>query len=366
MLSLQVKPLSGGGRAVNYYFSQDNYYFSGELSTAWHGKGAEKLGLSGEVNQAVLDAFVDGHLSNGEVLGIKSSSGETKHRGGYDLTFTAPKSMSYLALVGGEKELIELHKRAVAKALSVAESMAAAARLVKSGNMQYEKTDNLTFATIMHDTSRELDPNLHTHALLMNATECSDGKWRALASDMTRKHGTMEWIMNNKIFLGLVYRSEIAVGIKSMGLGIEKTGGPHGLFEIEGFDQALLTGISKRRTQIKKEVATMKSDTVKAFDRATQNTRKTKVVRDGEELREQWTKESMAYGVNPKTYMRELQDKANASKIKPEMSHNTYGHQAIQDAIFHLSEGNIRMSYQAILEKGLYFSLGDCNVETFN
>jgi len=366
MLSLQIKPLSSGGRAVSYYFSQDNYYFSGELSTAWHGKGAEKLGLSGEVNQAVLEAFVDGHLPNGEVLGIKTSSGETKHRGGYDLTFTAPKSMSYLALVGGEKELIELQKRAVAKALSVAESMAAEARLVKSGSMQFEKTGNLTFATIMHDTSRELDPNMHTHALMMNATECSDGKWRALASDMTRNHGTMEWIMNNKIFLGLVYRSEIAFGVKALGLGIEKTGDPHGLFEIEGFDKELLTGISKRRAQIKDEVATMKSDSVKAFDRATQNTRKTKVVRDGAELREQWCEESKTYGIDPKTYMRVLQDKAEASKVAPDVSHSVYGHQAIQDAISHLSEGNIRMSYQAILEKGLYFSLGECNVETLS
>ena len=363
MLSLQAKPLSGGGRAVNYYFSQDNYYFSGELSTAWHGKGAEKLGLKGEVNQAVLEAFVDGNLPNGEVLGIKTSSGEMKHRGGYDLTFTAPKSMSYLALVGDEKALIDLHKRAVAKALSVAESMAAEARLVKSGSMQYEKTGNLTFATIIHDTSRELDPNLHIHALLMNATECSDGKWRALASDMTRKHGTMEWIMNNKIFLGMVYRSEIAVGVKEMGLGIEKTGDPYGLFEIKGFDQALLTGISKRRTQIKEEVATMKSDTVKAFDRATQNTRKVKVVRDGEELREHWHKESMSYGIDPKTYMSVLQEQERESKPEHEVSDGTYGHQAIQDAISHLSEGNIRMSYQAILEKGLYFSIGECNVE---
>jgi len=364
MLSLQIKPISDGGRASRYYFSQDNYYFSGELSTAWQGKGADKLGLKGRVDQESLEAMMGGKLPTGEFVGIKTASGEIKHRGGYDLTFSAPKSLSYLALVGGNDTLTKLHDTAVSKVLSVIESMAAEARMVKKGDMTYEKTNNLTFATINHDTSRELDPNLHTHALMMNLTECSDGKWRSLASDMTRKHGTMEWIMDNKIFLGMVYRSEVAMGLKGMGLEIEATGDAHGLFEIKHFDKALLEGISKRRSQITEEVSSMKSSTIKAFDRATQNTRKSKTVRDGAELRAQWFEESKAYGIEPKTYKEVLQAKTRETQTNHTPSREKVRHQAVFEAISHLSESNLTLSYQSILEKSLYFSLGSCDVDT--
>ena len=228
MLSLQVKPINN----PKYYFAKENYYFTNQLTTQWVGLGAEKQNLLGEVDVQTLEALVGGVLPSGDVIGFKSQSGEIKHRGGYDLTFSAPKSVSYLALVCEHNEFVDLHLNAVKTVLKLIEREAAEARTSGKEGVAYEKTGNLCFATILHDTSREQDPQLHVHALLMNCTERLDGQWRALASDISRNHGTMEWIMDNQIFLGLVYRAEIAMGLKDMGLETETTGDPHGLFEM--------------------------------------------------------------------------------------------------------------------------------------
>ncbi|MDP1615240.1 MAG: relaxase domain-containing protein, partial [Methylococcales bacterium] len=109
MLSLRVKPIKMPG----YYFDKENYYFSNQLTTEWVGLSAERQNLSGEVNVLSLEAVVRGALPSGDVIGLKTQSGEIKHRGGYDLTFSAPKSVSYLGLVCGHKEFIDLHLNAV-------------------------------------------------------------------------------------------------------------------------------------------------------------------------------------------------------------------------------------------------------------
>ena len=188
MLSLRIQPISQAGGAARYYFSKDNYYFTGELSASWRGQSAERLALGERVSVEQLEMILSGVLPNGEIIGLKSLSGEVKHRGGYDLTFSAPKSVSYLALVTGDKDFIDIHQRAVQKVLQIIEKEAAQARKMGLSGVEYEKTGNLAFATILHDTSREQDPLLHTHALMMNLTERLDGKWRALSSPIRKNH----------------------------------------------------------------------------------------------------------------------------------------------------------------------------------
>lgn len=360
MLSLRVKPIKMPG----YYFDKENYYFSNQLTTEWVGLSAERQNLSGEVNVLSLEAVVRGALPSGDVIGLKTQSGEIKHRGGYDLTFSAPKSVSYLGLVCGHKEFIDLHLNAVKTVLKLIEKEAAEARKSGKEGMEYEKTGNLCFATILHDTSRELDPQLHVHALLMNFTERLDGKWRALASDISRNHGTMEWIMDNQIFLGLVYRSEIALGLKEMGLEIEHTGDAHGLFEIKHFDKTLLERMSKRRTQVEEHIKGMHSNSLKAYDRATLDSRKSKEVVSPEELRMRWKAESEALGVNPATYLATLKDKTKESHTPKEaMSNNQELDRSVLDAIAHLEEKKLTFTYQEVLQTSLYFSLGEQGFE---
>lgn len=362
MLSLQIKPIQSGSEAGEYYFSKDNYYFSNELSTAWQGVASQRLNLKGEVTQETLKLMLNGTLPNGEVITKKSATDETKHRGGYDLTFSAPKSLSYLALVCGHTEFIELHNNAVTKVLTLIELHAAEARKQTSDGMLYEKTKNLSFATINHDTSREKDPHLHTHALLMNATERSDGKWRALASDYHQKHGTMEWISKNKIFLGLVYRSEIAMGLKEHGLDIEFTGDAHGLFEIKNFDQNLLDRLSKRRSQIEKQVTSVGYFSQKAYDTATLSSRARKEINDPKVLRESWINESLLCSVDPKTYLNDLKNQTK-NEISMDVKPSKEAHNIVEDAIFHLSEKKLQFEYNDILEATLYLSIGKLGLQ---
>lgn len=359
MLSLRVKPIKMPG----YYFDKENYYFSNQLTTEWVGLSAERQNLSGEVNVLSLEAVVRGALPSGDVIGLKTQSGEIKHRGGYDLTFSAPKSVSYLGLVCGHKEFIDLHLNAVKTVLKLIEKEAAEARKSGKEGMEYEKTGNLCFATILHDTSREQDPQLHVHALLMNFTERLDGKWRALASDISRNHGTMEWIMDNQIFLGLVYRSEIALGLKEMGLEIEHTGDAHGLFEIKHFDKTLLERMSKRRTQVEEHIKGMHSNSLKAYDRATLDSRKSKEVVSPEELRMRWRAESEALGVNPATYLATLKDKTKESHELQAVMSNKELDKSVLDAIAHLEEKKLTFTYQEVLQTSLYFSLGEQGFE---
>lgn len=360
MLSMQVKPITN----PSYYFSKDNYYFSGELSSQWVGLSAERQHLLGEVNVAILESVVGGVLPSGDVIGMKSQSGEIKHRGGYDLTFSAPKSVSYLALVCEHKEFTDLHLNAVKTVLQVIEREAAQARKSGKEGMEYEKTGNLCFATILHDTSREQDPQLHVHALLMNFTERLDGKWRALASDIMRNNGTMEWIMDNQIFLGLLYRSEIAHGLKGMGLEIEHTGDAHGLFEIKHFDKELMQSLSKRRTQVEEQIKGMHSQSLKAYDRATLDSRKQKEETNPDTLRKRWIDESRSLGIDPSTYLAQIKEQTRASvAIQPIKSNDLSYTKGVQEAIAHLEERKISFTHQELLQSSLYFSLGAHNFD---
>ncbi len=93
---------------AGYYSHEDNYYASGSLDSRWMGEGAEKLGLKGEVASADMDAVRQGKLPDGSDLS-RMVNGVNKHRSGYDLTFSAPKSVSVMALVGEDRRFIEAH-----------------------------------------------------------------------------------------------------------------------------------------------------------------------------------------------------------------------------------------------------------------
>ncbi|WP_230849021.1 conjugative transfer relaxase/helicase TraI [Legionella saoudiensis] len=361
MLSLRVQPI----KKASYYYDKENYYFSNQLTTEWVGFSAEKQNLSGEVEVQTLEQLVGGVLPSGDVIGFQTHQGEIKHRGGYDLTFSAPKSVSYLGLVAGHKEFIDLHLNAVKTVLKVIEKEAAQARKTGKSGVEYEHTGNLCFATILHDTSRELDPQLHVHALMMNFTERLDGKWRALASDISRNHGTMEWIMNNQILLGLIYRSEIALGLNEMGLEIESTGDAHGLFEIKHFDKGLLECLSKRRGQVKEEVKGMRSSSLKAYDRATLDSRKEKTVVSPEALRERWTNESNVFGIDPSSYFSQLKEKtAQSRSVKDSQVSSDELGMNVMYAIKHLEEKKLSFTHHELLQTSLYFSMGEHNFET--
>ena len=111
------------------------------------------------------------------------------------------------ALIHGDKAIIAAHEKAVAAAVQEAEKLAQA-RTTHAGKTITQNTGNLVVASFRHETSRALDPELHTHAFVMNMTQRGDGQWRALKNDE---------LMRAKMHLGDVYKQELALELTKAG-----------------------------------------------------------------------------------------------------------------------------------------------------
>ncbi|WP_407263038.1 MobF family relaxase [Klebsiella quasipneumoniae] len=211
---LSFSQVKSAGSAGNYYTEKDNYYVIGSMEERWQGKGAELLGLEGKVDKQVFTELLQGKLPDGSDL-TRIQDGVNKHRPGYDLTFSAPKSVSMLAMLGGDKRLIDAHNRAVTVALNQVESLAST-RVKKDGVSETVLTGNLIIARFNHDTSRAQDPQIHTHSVVINATQNGD-KWQTLASDTVGKTGFSETILANRIAFGKIYQNSLRADVESMG-----------------------------------------------------------------------------------------------------------------------------------------------------
>ncbi|NBT86336.1 MAG: conjugative relaxase, partial [Alphaproteobacteria bacterium] len=209
------------------YFAKDDYYASNDPNhqkfSNWYGEGAKELGLEGSVVAEDFRNVLDGKLSNGQVIGVQKGL-NVIHDPGRDLTFSAPKSVSIMALVYEDQRLIEAHGQAVKNALDEIEKNYLKTRFKKNGEITLEGTGKMVAAMFKHELSRDLDPQLHTHAIIANVTVDDKGKWRSAFFDE---------IYDNKKFLGLIYRSELARLVKDLGYEIEHKG-KECLFEIKG------------------------------------------------------------------------------------------------------------------------------------
>lgn len=264
---------------AGYYSHEDNYYASGSLESRWMGEGAEKLGLKGEVASADMDAVRQGKLPDGSDLS-RMVNGVNKHRSGYDLTFSAPKSVSVMALVGEDRRFIEAHNRAVAVVMQEVEKLVSA-RITEEGKTETVLTGNMVAALYNHDTSRDFDPQLHTHALVFNAT-FADEKWRSLASDTRMKTGFSENLYATKIALGNLYRSALREDIESMGFETV-TAGKNGLWELKDVPVDVFSSRSQAIREAAGPDASAKSRDVAALD-----TRQAKAWADPELLKADW------------------------------------------------------------------------------
>ncbi|HAV9064196.1 conjugative transfer relaxase/helicase TraI [Escherichia coli] len=264
---------------AGYYSHEDNYYASGSLDSRWMGEGAEKLGLKGEVASADMDAVRQGKLPDGSDLS-RMVNGVNKHRSGYDLTFSAPKSVSVMALVGEDRRFIEAHNRAVAVVMQEVEKLISA-RITEEGKTETVLTGNMVAALYNHDTSRDLDPQLHTHALVFNAT-FADEKWRSLASDTRMKTGFSENLYATKIAFGNLYRSALREDVESMGFETV-TAGKNGLWELKDVPVDVFSSRSQAIREAAGPDASAKSRDVAALD-----TRQAKAWADPELLKADW------------------------------------------------------------------------------
>jgi conjugative relaxase-like TrwC/TraI family protein len=224
------------------YYTKEDYYSAEEAAhpTKWVGKGAASLGLAGVVNQQEFSQMLSGQATDGQVLTGKVVDPE-KRRAATDFTFSAPKSVSIAALVQQDERVLEAHHQAVAKALAVLEERYAQTRVSTEAGRTKVTTGNIAAAVFTHSTSREAEPQLHSHCVVMNATQLPDGRWFSLSNEAA--------IANQKL-LGQIYQNELAVALKQQGYQIEPKA--HGQFELAGYSPELLKAFSTRRQQILK------------------------------------------------------------------------------------------------------------------
>ena len=252
------KPLSAG-QAQSYHqkeftAKEQNYWSQrGVIAGEWQGRLAGQFGLVGAVSAEDFAKLSQGqHPQTGEQLVRQRASyeyqdadGKTiktmEHRAGWDATFSAPKSVSLTALVGGDERVREAHRESVRVALDQLEHYTQA-RI--GGNHPPETTGKFIAAKFEHDTARPVDgyvaPQLHTHAVVFNVTERDNGQPRAIQPQS---------LFASQQFATAIYQSELTYKLRQF--GYEITTGRSGAPEIKGYTQEYLDASSPRSQQIR-------------------------------------------------------------------------------------------------------------------
>ena len=247
---ISISSFQGAEQARTYY--KHDYYASQEQGEFW-GSAAQVFGLKeGEnVTEQKFERLLNSlHPNDGKKL--------TKgHRSGFDVTFSAPKSVSILTeyfAARGEKEkekaLRKAHQKAVREAMREIEKLAYTRVRGQNGNIQRVRA-NIVYASFMHDTAREIggviDPQLHTHNFIFNVVAYTDPKTGEFRT------GTIEniEIFRNKMLLGQIYRNQLAKELQNLGFEIEVTDRKNGFFEIKGIEKEILDEFSGRSKQIR-------------------------------------------------------------------------------------------------------------------
>lgn len=352
---LSISPSAGSTE----YYGADNYYFDdGRASSQWFGKGAAILGLSGEVGRDDYDAMRRGHLPNGTKLG-RVKDGEWKHLPGWDLTFSAPKSVSVMAEVVGDRRLISSHDKAVQEALSWVEAEYTVTRIRRRNKVDHVRTGNIAAAIYRHDISRAQDPHLHSHAIVMNATVDADGKWRSLDSrylwqDLAAKDA------------GLRYQQALARYVTE--LGYEVIIRNNGTFEIKDVPRNVIEGFSKRTRDLEAYLTAQGLDRANATTEqrnfAMQRTRRDKGPEvEPEKQRSRWREEVVGMGHR----LDELEcslERAEGRAAQPDHEEaikrraSAVAVKAIDDAAKSLAERDAIFSDRELRQQASIFALG--------
>src|SRR2546430_954824 len=240
------KSLAGAEGYFVEHLSQNDYYAAGEIQPGqWIGSGAQRLGLEQNVSREQFHALCENRNPQKDDRLTQRQKKEDKRRVFYDFTCSAPKSVSVLAVTLDDQRLVAAHGEATRIAFRELETFAAT-RVRKQGNQRDRTTGNLVAAAFTHTSSRALDPQLHTHFTVFNATfDETEHRWKALQAGK----------MYDAIRYGTaVYRNELAKRVKQIGYQI--TPAKHG-FEIEGVRDGVLKRFAKRSQEARRVVQEM-------------------------------------------------------------------------------------------------------------
>lgn len=288
---LSIGAMSGGQAGYYLSLSREDYYLEGgEPRGRWLGSAVESLGLPDLVEPSHLYNLFDGLDPDGQrpLVQMQRHEGKQGHRPGWDLTFSAPKAVSVLwsQLQDEERALIqEAHFEAVKTALSFLEDKAILTRRGKGGQ-NLEKAKAL-IATFEHGTSRAQDPQLHTHALLMNICQREDGTWGSVSALS---------VFQAKMAAGALYRAHLAATLsQELGLDILPDGTS---FTIDGVPKSVCQHFSQRRADILAEIEELGITSAAGAAKVTLESRQSKEEVSRSQLFEDWQRvgEEIGFG----------------------------------------------------------------------
>lgn len=356
------KPLSASQARTYHereFASQKQNYWSRDQQghSEWRGKLAEQWKLAGTVEAEHFSRLSEGQHPHAQGQLVRHQVSRTyegkfgkeitsaEHRAGWDATFSAPKSVSLTALVGGDYRVREAHRESVRAALRELERYTQA----RIGNVHApETTGKFIAATFEHDTARPVDgyaaPQLHTHAVIFNVTEQANGTTRSLQPHelfVSQRFGTA------------VYRSELALRLQKLGYELER--GKHGQPEIRGYTKEYLEASSPRREQIKDHLRTQGIDGAAAAQIAAHHTRDRKELLSREEVLKRHRELAAQYGHQADHVVAQAREHRHHRVQETEMN----AQRAVTWARDHVFERSAVQDRRAILETALARGMGD-------
>lgn len=366
MITKKVLYRGEASKNTHYYGDQEDDYYSKDGTAAlWQGKAAEKLGLSGAVDNKRFQSMLAGNLGHGIKVGA-SVRKDSKARSGLDLTISAPKSVTLQALIGGDERVIAAHDKAVTEAMAHAENHLAEARQTINGINHVEKTGNLIIAKFRHETARAIDsdappdPQLHTHCIIMNATQREDGSWAALQNDK---------LVKLRPFLDAIYMASLDRELQAIGYEVRYE---NGHIELAHITRKQIETFSKRQTQIAKNLNETQGIDINDASRLQRETallatrqRKTKDY-SRTELHADWVKQAKEAGMSLNAEHTQAKERTAKAPKAPALDNE--GRQRIADmaaiwAIKHLAERETVMSHTALLSAAVRHAAGLTTVE---
>ena len=359
---ISLHNVAAAGQAV-HYFSADNYYTErdGLDRSEWFGAGAKELGFSGKIERAQFEEALNGRFQGQELGKIvrneKTGEPERDHRPGLDITFSAPKSVSILSEVYGASEVRHAHEGAVKAALAYVERELSVTRQMVGGELKEVATGNLAVALFRHNTSRDLDPQTHTHAVVLNGTKREDGAWRSLSND---------GIYGAQKLVGAIYNSELAERLQRAGYEISPTD-DKGNFEIAGISREQIEHFSQRRAEMEAAMEARGLDIHSASsaqkEMAALATRARKVDVDHGALLADWKERAADVGLDLAAISeRAKSERAAGVEIKGAMT----GQDAIKFAVGHLIEREAVIQKRDVLEVAVTHGIGRVSVNSID
>ena len=231
-----VHELASTATAVSYY-EKDGYYAKNDpehrKASFWHGTAAADLNLRGHVVPSRFESVLSGEVPKSDIRLGRIVEGARQHRPGWDITLSAPKSVSLEALVTGDTRVIRAHDEAVRATLDWIERDLLQTRGWDPVTRRRPrvKADGMVVAGFRHLTSRDLDPQLHTHCVLANMTRSSEGTWKSIEPTLIRR---------SERLIGAHYRNELAARLQALGLTVTpRMVGPVPGFELGGLRQGV-------------------------------------------------------------------------------------------------------------------------------